>query len=391
MEDTSDPSPLTYRHIPLDSSERKIRLVKVRSDDHNNIYCDFTSFDLDQAPPFTTLSYMWGTPPPTRVILAKGRVLNIRKKLYRFLEEFCNGDEYLWVDQLCIDQDNALERSHQVRLMSSIYTRCSSVIMWLGGHSKKYMQAARDFEATSDIDALAVLLKHPYFTRLWVIQEILLPPEVGVFVGGNVWVPWSQFSETALKNTRALETRGVPYTAIALLHHRSTYACRAGIGLPSCLQLFSGNACGDPRDKVYGLMGLVRAAERVEVDYTKSPQEVYLDVVRAFCTRYLDGRDESHDQLGESGESYHLTLAELGKSMSFSNDEVVGVICFLSELFQRLDTYKYSEEEIDMPPKIDMGFEVAIEMREIDANGYDFGNEAVHRWWFEWERERRSF
>ncbi|KAF2033553.1 HET-domain-containing protein, partial [Setomelanomma holmii] len=269
-----------YQHLPLDYGKHEIRLVKVYRDDRDDIHCDIACYDLDHAPPFTTLSYMWGSPPPTHTILVDYRCFEIRKRLYLFLSDFCGQDEYLWVDQLCIDQENATERSHQVRLMSEIYKRCTSVIMWLGGRSKTYIDAALEFKATSDVKSLATLLKHPYFTRLWVIQEILLPPEVRIFVGDNTWILWRQFSGAVLSNVKPLEVRGVPYTAVALVENRKNHTVQKGIRLEPCIQLFSGSDCSDPRDKVYGLMGLVHAAERVEVDYTKSTHEVYLDVVR---------------------------------------------------------------------------------------------------------------
>lgn len=43
-----------------------------------------------------------------------------------------DGARKIWIDALCINQDDVLERNEQVRLMGEIYSRCSRVIVWLG-------------------------------------------------------------------------------------------------------------------------------------------------------------------------------------------------------------------------------------------------------------------
>ncbi len=41
---------------------------------------------------------------------------------------------YIWIDALCINQDNGEERNHQVPLMGSIYESCTRALLWLGDY-----------------------------------------------------------------------------------------------------------------------------------------------------------------------------------------------------------------------------------------------------------------
>jgi hypothetical protein len=128
-------------------------------------------FDLSDAPPFTALSYTWGPVSPTFNILVNSQPISIRKGLFRFLQAY-DGDKYLWIDQICIDQSNVLERNHQVGMMSSIYTQCRSVIIWLG-RLRTRPRAPIIFNSTRTVEALAAILQHEYFTRLWIVKEVL--------------------------------------------------------------------------------------------------------------------------------------------------------------------------------------------------------------------------
>ncbi|KAH8704372.1 heterokaryon incompatibility protein-domain-containing protein, partial [Phaeosphaeriaceae sp. PMI808] len=129
-----------YQHQPLDLTKQQIRLITVRRSPENGpiINCIMKVFDLSDVPPYTALSYTWGPATPKRTVHINGRELQIRKNLFDFLWEFRNledlesSDQYIWIDQIVIDQSNYGERSHQVQMMRLIYKGAESVIAWLG-------------------------------------------------------------------------------------------------------------------------------------------------------------------------------------------------------------------------------------------------------------------
>lgn len=101
---------------------------------------------LSTKPNYLALSYTWGNPmdgrhpsfqeyeTAARYIKCSGRHFQIHRNLYDALWQLGEKQEYtpLWIDAVCIDQENYEERSSQLSLMPSIYCEASSVIIWLG-------------------------------------------------------------------------------------------------------------------------------------------------------------------------------------------------------------------------------------------------------------------
>lgn len=87
---------------------------------------------------YEAVSYVWGTNEQNRLlpILDEGTIKYIPitealEKALPFLSHKCSTG-FLWIDQLCIDQDNVKERNHQVSLMDKVYSLCERVLIWLG-------------------------------------------------------------------------------------------------------------------------------------------------------------------------------------------------------------------------------------------------------------------
>jgi len=111
------------------------------------------TYDLPSCPKFTALSYTWGPCVDDKDsssynnsedfrVECNGQLCIVTENLYHFLDS-CAQD-YLWVDALCINQEDVNERATQVSFMGRIYISANIVIMWLG----------RD---TSDLDKFVFL------------------------------------------------------------------------------------------------------------------------------------------------------------------------------------------------------------------------------------------
>lgn len=207
------------------------------------IQCDLEVIDLHNEPPYEALSYIWGELTLAQTIRCNGRnksvTPNLRAALQRLrlLEE----ERLIWVDAICINQDDPDERSHQVLLMKQIYAQALQVIVWLGNDNgqgqlaikmiKKaayhaYMSANRlfldiDFEGIVDLggqqdevnyisqqrhSSSSLLQKfyfrtdrrwkslfwfymNPWFSRIWVVQEVAFSPTL-TYLGEND-IEWS--------------------------------------------------------------------------------------------------------------------------------------------------------------------------------------------------------
>ncbi|KAF2258549.1 HET-domain-containing protein, partial [Lojkania enalia] len=190
-----------FTHPPLESSSGQIRLLKISPGDFNDIItCTLNIFDTSIAPEsrpheYIALSYTWGPASPTRQILVNSGTAIVRQNLWEFLvvARELIPDQLVWIDQICINQEDNDDKNHQVRLMSKIYRRASSVIVWLGSPTNDSDLAMdfisrRAFDMTYSIpkrlrNAIRSFFFRPYWSRLWVVQEIKLAQSVTVLCG----------------------------------------------------------------------------------------------------------------------------------------------------------------------------------------------------------------
>ncbi|KAF1926848.1 uncharacterized protein M421DRAFT_93744 [Didymella exigua CBS 183.55] len=281
-----------YTHQPLQEAREQIRLVMIERARFNEpLTVHLQIFDINNAPKYSALSYTWGPAKPSYLITVDGRWLDIRKNLFHFLREFRQEPgrpEWLWIDQISIDQTNVKERNHQVRFMSRIYSQCYSVTVWLNDDN------ARDFVSFQDPAALAQLLRNEYFSRLWIVQEVLLAQHVRFLTPGNLWISWDAIQDTVGRTANSFFAKLDlnPSSAMSLL---ALNVERLPSSLEWCILEFSGNKCEDPRDKVYGFMGLVDPCYNFDIDYSRSKVDVYRDAVY-----YSRNRSEVAQVLGKN-------------------------------------------------------------------------------------------
>jgi hypothetical protein len=174
-------------------------------------------------------------------------------------------------------------------MMSRIYSNAAGVLIWLGDTSTKPIPRGRDKLLPSRFaDSIAAEIKQlfqgEYSTRLWIVQEILLSPNRRVQWRGKGCIDWEVLRHLTDEKQRNLLYSRLPFNTSCLLVHAPAPERKA---LSVNIFKYCVNKCEDPRDKVYGFMGLVDGKQDIEVDYRKSVHEVYLDVVKAFRETFL--------------------------------------------------------------------------------------------------------
>lgn len=130
--------------------------------------------------------------------------------------------------------------------------------------------------------ALSWIMRRPWWTRVWIIQELCLAPEV-VLCCGNSSVPWEAFGFGGAL-TKAMVTRGrlSKYFALATVR----LELRASTVQPSlflALSAFRWFRATYPHDKVYALLGLT-GDTGIQPDYTISYGDCYRQVARAILS-----------------------------------------------------------------------------------------------------------
>ncbi len=334
-----------YRYSPLPATDRTIRLLCVypaKSMD-DPIICDMHQTQLDSRREYAALSYTWGDPIFNRHIICGGRNLPVTQYLDTALRRFrATTWWWIWVDAVCIDQSNISERNQQVSMMRDIYIQAKMVFVYLGEAGQwdeegiihmqsvvgmSVLMKCESLDNLSDVDrsrairfrehrdagfpggatessdswetgrplsddmklaAVQAIFARAWFTRVWVIQEVLVGSQATVLLGPH------RFSlDMILAFSKAISTLGLPKFepsrtkevyhvswsgTMAILNLTDIRLRRKSYRLIELLARFRMSHSSDPRDKVYSLIGLARKMDQaLTIDYSKSVKDVYLD------------------------------------------------------------------------------------------------------------------
>ena len=138
--------PSIYEFCQFTDPSHEIRLLQVHEGKFDEpIECSLILRPLVTAPgdgviPFQALSYYWGSGQAIheiRILRGDQRRPNsfvVRPNLHSALKCLCDEDEpqFLWVDAICIDQDDDQEKNSQLPLIPEIYSGATNVCIWLG-------------------------------------------------------------------------------------------------------------------------------------------------------------------------------------------------------------------------------------------------------------------
>jgi hypothetical protein len=249
--------------------------------------------------------------------------------------------EFIWIDSICINQSNTTERNHQVRLMRKIYSSATVVLVWLGRPTAKsdlamdslasltHRLLGKSTKKTSRVlsqsrvfygqnpnkigysyqgdpdalrmvldakigDAIFSLFSRVYWRRIWIIQEVLLAREIRIvcgprcmnwnklnsFFGGmefSMLQSGSQFHGSQ-RASKIMNAPGYILVKEKAFLETNPQLKKQGAPISDLLMSFGNFECRDRRDKVYGILGI--SSDIVDVNYAKSIQHIYNDVIR---------------------------------------------------------------------------------------------------------------
>lgn len=258
------------KYLPLDLGTIRLLRVKRELSKDGLIQCDLEHSSLDCD--YRCLSYVWGPPGGESQIEINGQIALVRPNLHDFLniarEKY--AFEPLWIDALCIDQDNVPERNHQVQDMGNIYSRARMVVAWLGDNQelaialkalrKRFTPRSMNpfpkdyYKHHKRREDCPLLTTHEYWKRAWIVQEILLARSV-VLLAAN-----ARFNIALLP-----EGWYSTYSHIGPL--LSPMSNDIPPNLLSRLHQFRVKECAVPYDRIYSLLSLCERTPEIEVDY----------------------------------------------------------------------------------------------------------------------------
>ena len=300
---------------PLESSLKQIRLLAIEPllDRQGRVNGRLSTASLldDDRPSYKAMSWYWGDATRRKEIMLDGVICSVPANAVEVLEKACLGREYLhvWLDAVCINQEDLDERGHQVSFMEDIYAGAEQVVVWLGNDElhitnralsslamlkkqfleytdeKLELQHETDDDLQLDIRsgvfsadgsplpvfstlplpdcdwrAIEHFFNVPWFQRLWVCQEVMLNHNVTA-VRGAVECPWLDIalpakwmdhrrywrSEYLGKRMKNIDATSTIYTFTNILDPDWGNLLRFGQHRRAALSV----------DYVYGLLGLV--------------------------------------------------------------------------------------------------------------------------------------
>jgi heterokaryon incompatibility protein (HET) len=192
---------------------------------------NFKQFPLDPSIcPYVAISYCWGSPDPPNIGCyinhVDGRRVPIRKAVKVIIDRILARQEecVIWIDGLCINQENVQEKNAQVARMSEVYSLAQKTLAWLG-EPDEYTKLAFDtiestwiytnecrealppwvrlrpppvtqFLSSEQVHAVMRVLNRPFFRRVWIIQELVLSKSI-IFWCGQYQTIWQKLSAVA--------------------------------------------------------------------------------------------------------------------------------------------------------------------------------------------------
>lgn len=309
------PSPptFTYAFTPPLEPNTQIRLLKLHTRlPFRNVSGELISCDIHNVPKYHAISYTWEHGPNTqRTVLINGMGFQVRQNVYDILQR-CSSyfePQLIWLDSICINQteqeDPSIpsEKTAQVCMMQEIYSKAAHVLACLG-NGPAYLAINLMFELhmvgqfmgdayltqhvggfhgrqktdlylRTRIKALHELLQHPWFQRIWVVQEVVAAKEVTVCYGQQL-IPWTTFYEkTKVYSGPVVSTIAALGSNEGALHNAHSYLGILSLPLivayrmeykiyfgPNSisylLRVFGARKATRPRDKVFALIGIAK-------------------------------------------------------------------------------------------------------------------------------------
>ena len=309
--------PFVYE--PLDLGKPSFRLIRLVKGSVSVVQCELfhaAIYDAENAVEYEALSYTWGGTDRPDKVEVNGMWLPTTRSLSQALQHLRYEDEdrVLWIDAICINQDDHKERSRQVQQMPSLYENAERVVIWLGpitpltdvvfAHMQElekwsYNHPCKNWRPTDGRwrylwstaklsmksnentvelcrDGFTYLLRHSWFYRVWIIQEVAKARRANVMCGTySVSTRIFAVFPNLIGTPTSTHQQAVLDIMPGPTREHSWWSKNRD--LRTLLRKFQNSEASDPRDKVYALLGISSDAHDIDAlrpDYDKTLEEM---------------------------------------------------------------------------------------------------------------------
>lgn len=330
-----------FSYLSLGEDEIRLLVIEPASVCRSSVLeCRIKHILLAQEPrsQYDTISYCWGNSKDRTYIKIKEQFLAVPTSAERALRKMRDPikERTVWIDAICIDQKDKLERGMQVNMMDRIYGSTQRNLIFLGeNHGSNFETALENMQIvhgsmrdevgqdfthlgqylrdangqfrfsesalpTCDHTALLWLYSRPWFGRLWVLQEAALAPENVCFCGDltvdlidvlrvAAWLHYKFFFlQRELSISHGLASAVGMFDFVDKNHGTMRVKETSRIRLYEMFNLTNQFETSLPHDQVYGLVGLLASDQRFNFsknsipkpDYSKPCSTVFVPLTR---------------------------------------------------------------------------------------------------------------
>lgn len=220
----------TYQKLTLDPESKRCRVLHLLPGSEQQQLCgELQIVDLENPnrAQYSCISYVWGDQSVTGPITINSEELQVTTNLLNCLYHLRRPQHtiVLWIDAVCIHQEDLSEKSHQVGMMGEIYSQCSTVYLWLGctpdlkpltvdpftlirhfagnGHYHDLPGFTKDSDGTVTFqesqyflalwDSFLHVAQSTWWKRSWTVQEAVLP-STAVAMYGHWTIPFDEIN-----------------------------------------------------------------------------------------------------------------------------------------------------------------------------------------------------
>ncbi|KAH7322758.1 heterokaryon incompatibility protein-domain-containing protein [Stachybotrys elegans] len=292
-----------YQYLPLKTTDDSIRLLQLRKGTaHDDVTCLLFETSLHgEGLPYQALSYSWrddteaaeAWPGHTRCIRINSLDHFVTESLHLALQRVrrLDRDIILWVDAICINQDDMREKGHQVKQMGDVYKTADEVIIWLGpsddsidalmelivlvdqhateayafGTTKLWSSLCQQAMAGLErelspevrlkhVHALEALLRRSWFSRVWVLQEVAKARNATAYCGSSSCAARTFALMPSLLGVQANSHVQAVLDILPRLRNNTWWSSTRS--LHDLMIRFEKSEASVQRDRIYALLGL---------------------------------------------------------------------------------------------------------------------------------------
>ncbi|KAK1758193.1 heterokaryon incompatibility protein-domain-containing protein [Echria macrotheca] len=308
-------------HLPFLPGLDEIRLLELTTATSGRLF----NIPRNSCSRYFAISYAWGDPTPVapytvnqRKILIPRSLSQALTRIYKYIRKSTTeGEVYVWVDALCINQNDNDEKAAQVARMSSVYQNSAKVLVHLGqdgygkeseaaiatirswGHwtkddfNRNWWEDGRFSPLTNNV-ALRNFFSRPWWSRVWTIQEVAAKSSPHITIlSGDREIEWSLLAKALafwLDRESMIERLGDDVDDAISDFLKGGLAAKIAIGFVyradrhkwlSVLAATTQFASTDPRDKIYALVDICPPLPNFLISYEKPTDQVFRDFTEA--------------------------------------------------------------------------------------------------------------